>query len=154
MGQRHSPRQIVFRFDHGWFNANFAQGVLQQPVEIGGDDNADEPILDQLGDGAMGLGRHLAVLGNVLLRRFNIAMQNGATFIRGRGKVVQEFRVLRLVAEFRSIPFRPVGLVSYTSKNGGSLHQVQRDFPTGRESGSAGKTGAKQQRVNALILKQ
>ncbi|MNT66697.1 hypothetical protein D3C72_2047790 [compost metagenome] len=85
MSDRLGTGQGVDRRHDSRLYAGFAQGVLHQPIEVGGDDHSDEPGRHQCGDGVVCARGDLAAILTVLRAGFDVAVQNGAALIWRRG---------------------------------------------------------------------
>lgn len=85
----HRACQSVHGADHGRLDAFFTQRVLKQPIEVRGDDDANELITHQLGDRPMRLRRGLAAFLNIFRRRLDVAMKDCPTFVRGSRQAVE-----------------------------------------------------------------
>ena len=82
VGQRFGTSERILRSNNRWFNPLFPEGVLHEPVEIGGDNDPHIPGSNQLRNGVVRFGWRLPTFLAILFIRLDVAMQDRPAFIR------------------------------------------------------------------------
>jgi hypothetical protein len=88
MNEWHGPCEVVVRFNDGRLHSDFAQRILNEPVEVGSYDDANKARLNQPGYCPVRFSRRLSAFGDVVGRGLDIAMQNRPPLIGRRGELV------------------------------------------------------------------
>lgn len=130
----------IFARDDCRFDANLAQRILYQSVEVCRDDDAHGSVRDQRSYRTVRLRR---TPGFISLLRFNVAMQDGAALAWCSRQRVEDRRIVWLLIILGFEPSLPVRLIYRALERPKLSYQVQRDLPACRNT--CGSRDAKQQ---------
>ena len=151
MGKRLGSLDRVYGVNDCRFRPALAKGVLQQTVEVGRQDYANEASVHEIGDGAVRLGRNLAPFLQVLIRGFDVPVEDRTTLIGGCPEFRDQVRVAGFFAVLLRVPRQPIVLLGLALGKRKATDQVERDFPAGGDSRGARQPGPDQNRVDARI---
>ena len=115
--ERLGATQGMRRVDHRRLNSVLSKRLFQQAVEVGGDEHANHPTLNEIRNRMMCPRGSLATLLQVFLGRLDVAGQNGSALVAGSAELSNQLGVVRCFPEFVFVPGGAVQLTHFALGN-------------------------------------